>query len=86
MWKPIIIKNPNEIVKKCRCGKEYTLSLTKREHRCSCGLVTLYVPHTPRGYFAIAGDDTSSVQGAVQNGQSNQPETVAGALPTAQAA
>ncbi len=54
--KQVIVRNPNPIRRKCQCGREYELTMWNREYRCSCGLHTLYVPHTAKGYYAIAGD------------------------------
>lgn len=52
--KPLLVKKPNPIHSKCVCGLKYVLTLSNRLYACSgCGVRTLYVPNTSKGYYAV---------------------------------
>jgi DNA-directed RNA polymerase subunit RPC12/RpoP len=65
--KPTIVKKPNPITKTCICGRSYTLTMSNRLYECQCGLRTLYIPHTSKGYYGVDGSDDYS----------NEPEAIA---------
>jgi DNA-directed RNA polymerase subunit RPC12/RpoP len=60
--KPTIVKKPNPINKTCQCGRPYTLTMSNRLYACVCGLRTLYIPHTAKGYYGVDGSDGQSIQ------------------------